>query len=130
MSSIANAADSARESFATPLAGARDAVAHQARIAAIDVMRGLVMLFMLVDHMRETGKTRVEPQHEAQEQWVDEVRRVADATLFPLANSWYNGDNIAGKPRMFMAYVGGYPAYALRCEEIASAGYAGLELSA
>lgn len=53
MSSIANAADSAREAFITPQAGARD-VAHQARIAAIDVMRGLVMLFMLVDHMRET----------------------------------------------------------------------------
>jgi uncharacterized membrane protein len=27
---------------------------HQSRIAAIDIMRGLVMLFMLVDHMRET----------------------------------------------------------------------------
>ena len=84
----------------------------------------------LIDHMRETGKTRVEPQAAAQEAWVDEVRRVADATLFPLANSWYNGDNIAGKPRMFMAYVGGYPAYAERCEEVAGAGYAGLELSA
>ena len=84
----------------------------------------------LIDHMRETGKTRVEPQAAAQEAWVGEVRRVADATLFPLANSWYNGDNIAGKPRMFMAYVGGYPAYAERCEEVAGAGYAGLELSA
>jgi uncharacterized membrane protein len=31
-----------------------NSAAHQSRIAAIDVMRGLVMLFMLVDHMRET----------------------------------------------------------------------------
>jgi uncharacterized membrane protein len=54
MSSTATAATSAPGSIGVPLAGARDAAAHKARIAAIDVMRGLVMLFMLVDHMRET----------------------------------------------------------------------------
>jgi cyclohexanone monooxygenase len=84
----------------------------------------------LIAHMRKTGQTRVEPQDAAQEEWVGEVRRVAETTLYPLANSWYNGDNIAGKPRMFMAWLGGYPAYAERCEAIAAAGYSGLELSA
>ena len=84
----------------------------------------------LIAHMRKTGQTRVEPLDAAQEEWVNEVRRVAEATLYPLANSWYNGDNIAGKPRMFMAYLGGYPAYAQHCEEIAAAGYSGLELAA
>jgi cation diffusion facilitator CzcD-associated flavoprotein CzcO len=84
----------------------------------------------LIDHMRETGATRVEAQDAAQEEWVAEVRRVAETTLYPLANSWYNGDNIAGKPRMFMAWLGGYPTYAERCEEIAASGYAGLELAA
>ncbi|MCB2063756.1 MAG: cyclohexanone monooxygenase, partial [Novosphingobium sp.] len=84
----------------------------------------------LVGRMRDAGETRVEASEAAQEDWVDEVRRVADTTLYPLANSWYNGDNIAGKPRMFMAYVGGYPAYAARCEEIAAAGYPGFEMSA
>jgi cyclohexanone monooxygenase len=84
----------------------------------------------LMVHMRERGQDRVEASAAAQDAWVDEVRRVAESTLFPLANSWYNGDNIAGKPRMFMAYVGGYPAYAARCEEIAAAGYPGFERSA
>ena len=32
---------------------------------------------------------------------------VADGTLFPVANSWFVGANIAGKPRTFMPYVGG-----------------------
>ena len=83
----------------------------------------------LLVHMRDDHLDRVEATPEAEADWVDEVRRVADGTLFPLANSWYNGDNIAGKPRMFMAYVGGYPAYAARCDEIASAGYEGFALA-
>jgi cyclohexanone monooxygenase len=83
----------------------------------------------LLCHMRDNGLERVEATPEAQEQWVQEVRRVADGTLYPLANSWYNGDNIAGKPRMFMAYVGGYATYAARCEEIAAAGYEGFALA-
>jgi cyclohexanone monooxygenase len=82
-----------------------------------------------IETMRGKGETRIEATTEAQDDWAEEVRRVADGTLFPLANSWYNGDNIAGKPRMFMAYVGGYPDYAARCEEIAEAGYAGFALS-
>jgi len=82
-----------------------------------------------IGQMRGNGQTRIEATTDAQDEWAEEVRRVADGTLFPLANSWYNGDNIAGKPRMFMAYVGGYPDYAARCEEIASAGYTGFALS-
>ena len=84
----------------------------------------------LILHMRQSGQTRVEPSDAAQEEWVDEVRRVAETTLYPLARSWYNGDNIAGKPRMFMAWLGGYPSYAQRCDEIAAAGYAELAFSA
>jgi cyclohexanone monooxygenase len=83
----------------------------------------------LLVHMRDNGLDGVEATPEAQDDWVDEVRRVAEGTLYPLANSWYNGDNIAGKPRMFMAYVGGYATYAARCDEIAAAGYSGFALS-
>jgi uncharacterized membrane protein len=54
MSTTASVATTAYGTTAAPLAGIREAIAHQARITAIDVMRGLVMLFMLVDHMRET----------------------------------------------------------------------------
>lgn len=46
-------------------------------------------------------------------------------TLFPLANSWYMGDNIPGKPRRMLAYVGGLPAYRTRCDQIAADGYSG-----
>ena len=39
------------------------------------------------------------------------VNEVANATLYPLAKSWYTGANIPGKPRIFMPYVGGVGAY-------------------
>ena len=43
-------------------------------------------------------------------------------------NSWYNGSNIEGKPRVFLPYVGGIPKYMARCNDVAADGYAGFEL--
>ena len=60
---------------------------------------------------------------------VAHVNEVAEATLFPLANSWYIGANVPGKPRVFMPYIGGFPLYRHRCDEIAAAGYEGFALS-
>ena len=54
--------------------------------------------------------------------------RWAHATLYPLANSWYMGANIPGKPRVFMPYVGGVGAYRQSCDEVAAEGYAGFTL--
>ena len=55
---------------------------------------------------------------------------VADRTLYPLANSWYVGANIHGKPRVFMPYVGGVTAYKKKCDEIAVNGYEGFSFGA
>ena len=61
--------------------------------------------------------------------WVEHVNEVADCTLYPLANSWYVGANIPGKPRVFMPYVGGVHAYTRKCNEVARKGYEGFALS-
>ena len=57
------------------------------------------------------------------------MAELADATLFPVANSWFVGANIAGKPRTFMPYVGGCGRYRRECDEVAARGYEGFELS-
>ena len=44
---------------------------------------------------------------EAEAEWVDHVNDVASKTLYLLADSWYLGANIPGKPRVFMPYAGG-----------------------
>ena len=54
---------------------------------------------------------------------------VADATLYPLANSWYVGANIPGKPRIFMPYVGGVQRYKAECDAVAANGYTGFKIA-
>jgi cyclohexanone monooxygenase len=78
-------------------------------------------------HMREHGCTTVEPTDAAQDAWVEHVNEVAQGTMYlaPTCNSWYVGANIRGKPRVFMPYVGGLPAYIDRVEAIAANEYEG-----
>ncbi|HEX4367112.1 MAG TPA: cyclohexanone monooxygenase, partial [Rhodopila sp.] len=81
-------------------------------------------------HMRTHGFSRIEANRAAQDAWVEHVNEVADSTLYPLANSWYVGANIPGKPRVFMPYVGGFAGYKRRCDAIAANGYEGFTLTA
>ena len=67
----------------------------------------------------------IEATQAAQDDWVAHVNEVADGTLFPLANSWYMGANVPGKPRVFMPYIGGFPVYRDKCNEVAANGYEG-----
>jgi cyclohexanone monooxygenase len=71
----------------------------------------------------------IEATAAAQDAWVDHVNEVAYETLFPLANSWYIGANVPGKPRVFMPYIGGFPTYRQTCEEVAAKGYEGFALT-
>ena len=54
---------------------------------------------------------------------------LADATLFPRADSWYLGANIPGKPREMLAFAGGLPAYMEKCRESAEREYEGFAIS-
>ena len=78
--------------------------------------------------MQQRGKNLIEAETDAQDRWVAHVNEVADRTLFPLANSWYLGANIPGKPRVFMPYVGGVVPYRQKCDEVAANGYEGFRI--
>jgi cyclohexanone monooxygenase len=78
----------------------------------------------LLDH----GFSRIEAQEDAEDAWIRHNNEVADRTLYPLANSWYVGANIPGKPHVFMPYVGGVAAYKKKCDDIALRGYEGFRL--
>lgn len=81
-----------------------------------------------LDHLARNGLDRIEPTAEAERGWVEHVNQVADSTLYPLANSWYVGANVPGKPRVFMPYVGGFDRYKKHSEAIAANGYEGFAL--
>lgn len=79
-------------------------------------------------YLREQGIQTIEPDDEAETNWVAHVNEVASHTLYPHANSWYLGANIPGKPRIFMPYVGGLGNYRKLCDEVAANGYEGFKL--
>ena len=81
-----------------------------------------------IEALRDRGATVIEAERAAQDAWVGHVNELADASLRSTCSSWYVGANIPGKPRVFMPYIGGYPAYAARCAEIAAAGYEGFAI--
>ena len=78
-----------------------------------------------LEYLREHGIETAEAELDAETAWVSHVNEVAEPTLYMLANSWYLGANIPGKPRVFMPYAGGLGAYRERCDEIADRGYEG-----
>ena len=82
-----------------------------------------------LQYLREKGLSRIEAEPEAGDRWVAHVNEVADSTLYPLANSWYVGANIPGKPRVFMPYVAEVGVYRKKCDEVAAKSYEGFALT-
>jgi cyclohexanone monooxygenase len=78
---------------------------------------------------REQSFTRIEPEPDAEDNWVATTNDVAALTLMPQAASWYMGANIPGKQRVFMPFVGGVGAYRQICDGVAVAHYHGFERS-
>ena len=79
-------------------------------------------------YLREHEINRIECTREAQDAWVEHVAEIANATLYPRANSWYLGANVPGKPRVFMPYFGGVGPYRQKCDEVAAKQYEGFAL--
>ena len=84
-----------------------------------------------IGYIRENNLSAIEPTDEAEQEWIAHVNEVAVGTMYtaPTCNSWYLGANIEGKPRIFMPYVGGYPRYKARCEQVVADGYDGFQLA-
>jgi cyclohexanone monooxygenase len=80
-------------------------------------------------YMKAHGHNRLEPSVAAEDAWLEHVGTVAGLSLRSTCGSWYIGANIAGKARVFMPYIGGFPAYVQKCEEVVARGYDGFVLS-
>jgi cyclohexanone monooxygenase len=81
-------------------------------------------------HLRSHGLTRIEATPQAEDEWVAHVNEVAGTNLRSSCSSWYVGANVPGKPRVFMPYIGGFPAYLEKVREIVAAGYRGFDVRA
>jgi len=75
--------------------------------------------------LRDDRLDTIEPTGPAADGWVRHGNDFADLTLVKLANSWYMGANVPGKPRVFLPYVGGVDRYRRVCDEVVAADYLG-----
>jgi cation diffusion facilitator CzcD-associated flavoprotein CzcO/acetyl esterase/lipase len=79
--------------------------------------------------MRAVGFTTIEATDTAQRGWARHMADCSMMTLHRLANTWYTGANVPGKPQGVMAYCGGVGAYRGICDEIVSRGMLGFKLT-
>lgn len=82
----------------------------------------------LFTHLRDAGVAEIEARPEAEAAWTAHVQEKAAATLYMTADSFYNGGEMPGKPRVFMPYSGGVRAYRRKLLDCAAQGYAGFDL--
>ena len=78
------------------------------------------------EHEHRTPSTRPPT---AEDEWTEHVNEVGNTTLYPLANSWYMGSNVPGKPRVFLPYIGGVGVYRENCDQVAAKDYDGFTLT-
>ena len=81
-----------------------------------------------LDYMRANGFETIDPTETAEAGWAQHCADCVAITLYPLANSWYMGANVPGKPRVFYPYIGGVDAYRAACDEVVAEGYLGFDL--
>ncbi|MEJ2133435.1 MAG: cyclohexanone monooxygenase, partial [Gammaproteobacteria bacterium] len=86
----------------------------------------------LIRYLREHGYSRVEPEADAEKEWVEHVKSFYEGNMIAETKSWFTGynSNVDGHDKLrYMVYFGGAPAFRERLAEVAEHGYEGFELS-
>ena len=86
-------------------------------------------IFDCIDYLKRNNFKTIEPSLKAENTWMDHNQEVAKNHVRSSCNSWYIGANIEGKARIFMPYVGGFPEYVKKCEEVSTNDYEGFIVS-
>ena len=81
-----------------------------------------------IGHMRDIGAQTIEAKVNYEDDWVEHVNEVAKISLRSTSSSWYLGANMPGRPRVFMPYIGGFPIYVDKCNQVMTKGFEGFVL--
>ena len=82
----------------------------------------------LIGKMERDHLVELEATPEAERDWVAHVNERVKGTLYLSTDSYYNGAEVAGKPRVFMPYSGGVRGYRRILAQCAADGYSGFVL--
>lgn len=92
---------------------------------AAGIEQGVEWIVDCIGDLQAKGHGRIEASEEAENAWIEKVAQLSQMTLHHKANSWYCGANVAGKPRVFMPFVGGFGNYRRLCDAVAANDYEG-----
>jgi cation diffusion facilitator CzcD-associated flavoprotein CzcO len=79
----------------------------------------------LTEKMTHHGIVRVEADPKAEADWTEQVRRAGDASMVSKARSYLFGDNVPGRKRAYVAYIGALPEFVERLRRVEANGYEG-----
>lgn len=82
----------------------------------VSIEQHVELMTALID--RAGTASTVEADSDAERRWAEHVAEIAAGTLLNEGNSWYQGANVPGKPRVFMPYAGGMAQFESECREI------------
>ncbi|CAF3352085.1 unnamed protein product [Rotaria sp. Silwood2] len=91
--------------------------------AALCIEQNVDWIVNCLVYLRTNHHETIEPNAEAENDWGKYINAVANFTLFSKADSWFNGANIEGKPKVFMACACGVSNYRKKCQDIVVNGY-------
>lgn len=69
-----------------------------------------------IEYLQHENLSTLEPVREAEDRWMEELKGLAERSLYPRANTWYTGSNIEGKPQGIPFYLGGLARYREVCD--------------
>lgn len=82
-----------------------------------------------IAHVKNSGGLTIEASQNAELVWWEHVQAVANTGLKQTTKSWYTGANIKGKANVFMPYLGGFPQYCEKCQDVLNNDYDGFSIS-
>ncbi|MCX7325405.1 MAG: NAD(P)/FAD-dependent oxidoreductase [Hyphomicrobiales bacterium] len=83
----------------------------------------------LLRHLDDKGIHAFEVGVEAERTWAEHIAERVRETLYMTTDSYYNGAEVSGKPRVFMPYSGGVRGYRRLLERCEAEGYTGFDFS-
>ncbi|CAL5362898.1 unnamed protein product [Camellia sinensis] len=82
-----------------------------------------------MEHLRKHDLRSIESSEQQAAEWAKGIWAIANMSLLPKAKSWYMGDNIPGKHREPLIYLGGVPNYYKTLYDCSGSGYPGFVLA-
>ena len=85
-------------------------------------------VFDMLEHASKAAVVEIEASRSAEDSWTRHAAEVAGKSLFARSETQYVGANVPGKPRVYLAYLGGVGVYRETCDTIRDNAYEGFTL--